>query len=285
MKNALILALVVTTQVLGDIWLSQGMKLFGEVDSFSPQALAGLLTYLFTSPWIWLGVATLVLSLLLYLTAISRLDLSLVLPVHASGYVLNALLAWLILGEHVSGVRWLATLIIAVGVLIVGWSERRAFSVANKMGKSKSARIFRKKKPQSNSLLLLLPFSFYLSKIWLGILVLVLADSTGDVLAARGMKQVGKVSLLSMPKMLKLGWRILTNPSVLIGIGCQMIAFLTFISLLSWADISLVRPATALGYVVSLLGARYILQERVSRGRLLGIIVIGFGVAILAILV
>ena len=285
MKNALILALVVTTQVLGDIWLSQGMKLFGEVDSFSPTALAGLLTYLFTSPWIWLGVATLVLSLLLYLTAISRLDLSLVLPVHASSYVLNALLAWLILGERVSGVRWLATLTIAVGVFIVGWSERRAFSVANKRGKNRSAKIFRKKKPQSNSLLLLLPFSFYLSKIWLGVLVLVLADSTGDVLTARGMKQVGKVSLLSMPKMLKLGWRILTNPSVLIGICCQAIAFLTFISLLSWADISLIRPATALGYVVSLLGARYILQERVSRGRLLGIIVIGLGVATIAILV
>ena len=279
-KNALILALVVITQVLGDIWLSRGMKVFGEVDSFSPLALAGLIAYLFTSPWIWLGVATLVISLLLYLTIISRLDLSFVIPVHASSYVFNALLAWLILGESVSGVRWLATLTIAVGVFIVGWSEQRASRKAKKM--PKGARVDRKKRQQINSLVFLLPFSFYLSKIWLGVLVLVLADSAGDLLIARGMKQVGKVTRRSLPKMLELGWRVLTNASVLSGIGCQAIAFLSFISLLSWADISLVRPATALGYVVSLLGARYILKERVTRGRLLGIIIIGLGVAIIS---
>ncbi len=281
-KSVLILALMVATQVLGDIWLSRGMKLFGEVDSFSLPDLAGLIAYLFASPWIWLGVATLIVSLLLYLSAISRLALSLVLPVQASGCVLNALLAWLILGERVSGVRWLATLTIAVGVFIVGWNEKRASQKADKM--RNSAGVHRQERQQLNWLMFLLPLplSFYLSKIWLGVLVLVLASSSGELLTARGMKQVGKVSFLFPPQMLKLGLRILTNLSVLGGIGCQAIAFFTFISLLSWADISLVRPATTLAYPVSLLGARYILKERVTRGRLLGIIIIGLGVGIIS---
>ena len=280
MKNALLLAVVITTQVLGDIWLSQGMKLFGAVEAFSPTAFVALIVYLLTSPWIWLGATTLVLSLVLYLTAISRLDFSFVLPVHASSYILYALLAWLILGEHVSGVRWLATVTIATGVFMVGWSEVR---ISQRSSKPRPRTfIHRPGRQQIHSLLMLLPLSLYFSKIWLGVLLLVTVDSAGDVLVARGMKQLGPVSLQSLPKLLKLGGRVLSNPSVVLGILCQTIAFLTFVSLLSWADISLIRPATALGYVVSLLGARYILKERITRDRLMGIIIIGVGVAIIS---
>ncbi|WLT39225.1 hypothetical protein NON20_06295 [Synechocystis sp. B12] len=45
------------------------------------------------------GVITLLFALFLYFTATSRLDLSLVLPLFSSSYILNALLAWLILGK------------------------------------------------------------------------------------------------------------------------------------------------------------------------------------------
>lgn len=124
-KTLTLLILIVTTQVLGDIWLSRGMKLFGAVTSYQGPALLALLVYLFTSAWIWLGVVTLVCSLLLYLVAVSRLDLSLVLPLLASSYLLNAGLAWLMLGEQVSALRWIGTLLIALGVYVVFHSERQ----------------------------------------------------------------------------------------------------------------------------------------------------------------
>jgi drug/metabolite transporter (DMT)-like permease len=130
MSTYLILALLVTTQVLGDIWLSRGMKPFSELDSFSGLVFLHLIAYLFTNPWIWLGILTLICALLLYLSAISHLDLSYVLPMRASGYILNALLAWLILHEHISGVRWLATGAIAIRVFIMGWSEHRNASAS-----------------------------------------------------------------------------------------------------------------------------------------------------------
>lgn len=277
-SDGFILAVLVTTQVLGDICLSRGMKIYGEITSYSPQALLDLITYLFTSFWIWLGVATLAFSWFLYLVSVSRMDLSYVLPIHASSYVLNALMAWLILDEVVSPLRWLATITIALGVFIVGWSEYLTRKRAAKL--ARSLNIDRK---TLNTMMLSLPLAVYLPKVWLGVLVLVLADAVGDILTARGMKQVGKITSLSLQGMVNWIGRIATNVGILVGIFSQAIALLMFISLLSWDDISLVRPATALGYVVSLLAAKYILQEKIHQGRLVGIIVIGCGVAIISL--
>jgi drug/metabolite transporter (DMT)-like permease len=97
------------------------------------------------------------------------------------------------------------------------------------------------------------------------------------------MKQIGPVTLRSPRKMLALIGQILSHPSVLSGIGCQTISFVTFISLLSWTDISLIRPAGALGYVISLLGAKFWLKERIPLARWLGIAIISSGVALIAL--
>jgi drug/metabolite transporter (DMT)-like permease len=279
--NTLILIVLVITQVFGDIWLSQGMKIYGEVTSFSPQAILDLLQYLFTSIWFYLGLGSLTFSWFLYLICVSRLDLSYVLPIHASSYILNALMAWLILHEPVSFLRWLASLTISLGVFIVGWSEYLSQKLVTKAVKSplQSLKIHSEK---VNKFILSLPFSFYLPKLWLGVLVLVLADSTGDLLNAKGMRQIGSPSSFYPKEILQWIGKIATNISLILGIFSQAIALLMFISLLSWDDISIVRPASALGYIVSLLGAKYILHEKISRGRLIGITVIACGVMIIS---
>jgi bacterial/archaeal transporter family protein len=274
-KNAFVLVLMVLSQVFGDLSLSQGMKVFGEVSAISPQIVLGLVGYLFTSPWILLGVGTLILSLLFYLVAVSRLDLSFVLPIHASSYVFNALFAWILLGEHVSNIRWLATLIVTLGVFLVSWNQSKQTAPV-----TPDPWVSRKPVP---ALLFLFTLTPYLSKVWFGVLVLVLADASGDIFLARGMKQVGRISLKSLSELGKLARQILTNTFVLRGIGSQAIAFFTFLCLLSWADISYVRPVTSLTYAASLLGARYILRERVVPGRLIGMIAIGIGVAMVAL--
>jgi uncharacterized membrane protein len=45
--------------------------------------------------------------------------------VTAFGYVLNALMSWQLLGEHVSPVRWVGTLVICFGVAVVSRTEQR----------------------------------------------------------------------------------------------------------------------------------------------------------------
>ncbi|MEY2984718.1 MAG: hypothetical protein RLZZ568_1335 [Cyanobacteriota bacterium] len=285
LKTVALLVTMVTTQVLGDIWLSQGMKVHGAVTDYSLGALWGLFLYLLTSPWIVLGVGTLIFSLFLYFTATSRLDLSLVLPLFSSSYILNALLAWLMLGEQVSGYRWLGTLMIASGVFIVAWSESRARLRRRQVNASPALPPPRSPIESGRSPFWLFPIGVALSasKVWLGIVILIFTDSAGDVLIARGMKQIGPVTLQSPRKMLALIGRILSHPSVLSGISCQTVSFVTFISLLSWTDISLIRPAGALGYVMSLLGAKFWLKERIPLARWLGIAIITLGVALIAL--
>lgn len=269
------MVLLVSTQVLGDIWLSRGMKGFGEVTSYHPEALWHLIGYLFTSPWIGLGVLTLVGSMLIYLVSLTRLDMSFVLPMHAFSYVLNALMAALILKESVSASRWLAALLISVGVLIVGWSKR--------IDDRKALLVAGADPPIKSSWLLLLPLSFYLPKLWLGVWVLAIADSSGDILVARGMKQIGSFSGRSLRSIRRWLGHVFVSPFVLMGVVSYTISFLMFISLLSWADISLVRPATGLGYIINLLGAHFILKEQISSGRLAGIVAIGGGVGIISL--
>jgi drug/metabolite transporter (DMT)-like permease len=71
-------------------------------------------------PWLVAGVLLLILWMLSRMTLLSWADLTFVLPVTAIGYVLSALFGWYFLHESISGKRWLGTLLIFVGVALVG---------------------------------------------------------------------------------------------------------------------------------------------------------------------
>lgn len=62
----------------------------------------------------------LILALLTRLALLSVADLSFVLPLTATGYILSALLGKMFLNEQVSLNQWLGTLLIFLGVVLVG---------------------------------------------------------------------------------------------------------------------------------------------------------------------
>jgi uncharacterized membrane protein len=101
------------------------MKSVGEVNTLNPAELFHIGAHIFTTPIIWLGIISLGVFFCLYLVALSWADLSFVLPITSFGYALNALLSWLLLGEHVSFTRWVGTMIICVGVAVVSQTEQR----------------------------------------------------------------------------------------------------------------------------------------------------------------
>ena len=192
------------------------MRQVGGVTSLDPTTLFAIGLRLLTNPWIVLGVSCLIGSLLLYLAAISRLDLSYVLPMTAAKYVLSAVLASSVLGEQITGMRWLGTCLVSGGVLWVGLSElfhRRSGKPAPR-NPSQPAKRF--------PALLLVPVSFSLafSHVWLAIAVMVVAASAGDLLLTAGMKQVGEVTAVNLRSILKLARRAVTNP--LLGLGSRL---------------------------------------------------------------
>ena len=60
----------------------------------------------------------------LYALALSWADFSFVLPITAASYLFGALFAHYVIHENVTPTRWLGTLIIMAGVVVVGIGER-----------------------------------------------------------------------------------------------------------------------------------------------------------------
>lgn len=95
---------------------------------------------------------------------------------------------------------------------------------------------------------------------------------------SHGMKQIGSISLDHLQGVF---WAVL-NPWVAIGILLLLAFFATYMTALSWADLTYVLPATSLGYVILALVARFVLHEHVSPMRWLGIALITSGVGFVA---
>jgi multidrug transporter EmrE-like cation transporter len=73
-------------------------------------------------PFILAGVACYVVSLVLWIMALSRVQVSIAYPMLSIGYVVNALMAWWLFGEDVNAQRWLGIGVIVVGVVLVARS-------------------------------------------------------------------------------------------------------------------------------------------------------------------
>lgn len=113
---------------------------------------------------------------------------------------------------------------------------------------------------------------------YLILVFIMLGASVGDALLSRGMHQVGQVTL-EHPAMLL---HALLNPWVACGI-IVLVSFMgSYMTALSWADLTFVQPATALGNVVTAFIGRVWLHESISPMRWAGIALIVLGVGFVA---
>jgi drug/metabolite transporter (DMT)-like permease len=120
-----------------------------------------------------------------------------------------------------------------------------------------------------------LPVNFRKYLVLAGVTVFAAA---GDSMLSHGMKQVGSISVGRLQSVI---FAVL-NPWVAIGILLLLAFFATYMTALSWADLTYVLPATSLGYVILALVARFVLHEHVSPLRWTGIALITGGVGFIA---
>lgn len=73
-------------------------------------------------PAIWLGLACYAVSVLAWIVALSRTDVSLAYPFLSIGYVVTALAAWSLFGEALSPMRIAAIALICSGVVLLSRS-------------------------------------------------------------------------------------------------------------------------------------------------------------------
>ena len=103
-------------------------------------------------------------------------------------------------------------------------------------------------------------------------------STAGDSLLARGMKEVGSISLHNFSGLLL----AILNPWVAVGILLLLAFFSCYMSALSWADLTYVLPATSLSYVLVAFVGKFRLHEAISSTRWIGIALIAVGVGLVA---
>ena len=116
LKNAVFVALIVIGNTVGNLFLAISMNRMPAFASVPWLSYAAMVLF---SPAFLLGTFLIAVSMFAQLTMYTWADLSYVLPVTASGYVITALLGKFFLAEKVSITGWIGVVVISFGVVLV----------------------------------------------------------------------------------------------------------------------------------------------------------------------
>jgi drug/metabolite transporter (DMT)-like permease len=83
----------------------------------------------FSSPFFWVGLLSLILMFIIWSTILSKIDLSVAVPVASFSYILVALVSILFLHETITLLRWAGIFLILAGVIFVSMSSQGKESV------------------------------------------------------------------------------------------------------------------------------------------------------------
>jgi len=104
--NRLFIAVIVITNTIGNILLGTGMERMPDFQGLSVMAYTA---DLLTNWYVVSGTILLIIWMVAQLSMFTWADLTYVLPVTASAYILTALLSKYFLGERISIARWIGT--------------------------------------------------------------------------------------------------------------------------------------------------------------------------------
>lgn len=109
---------------------------------------------------------------------------------------------------------------------------------------------------------------------------LVVFSSLGNVLLGKGMKQVGEITDFAPSALLRIFFKVFLNGNIWLGMISLLLFLVSYMVILSWADLSYVQPASAMGYAVAPLLGYFMLGELVPPTRWLGVLFICAGVVL-----
>ena len=118
-------------------------------------------------------------------------------------------------------------------------------------------------------------------KTLLIMILAVTAGTVGDILLAKGMKEIGDISAMNLRGILNTAYQALTTPKLIIGTAMLAVFFFLWLAVLSWEDLSVALPMQALNYVLVAFLSQYFLGEVVSPMRWAGIVLVCLGVLLI----
>jgi drug/metabolite transporter (DMT)-like permease len=115
-------------------------------------------------------------------------------------------------------------------------------------------------------------------KTLITMLMAVTAGTVGDILLAKGMKEMGDISAMNLRGIMDAAFRALTTPKLIMGTAMLAIFFFLWLAVLSWEDLSVALPMQALNYVLVAFLSQYFLHETVTPLRWAGTLLVCVGV-------
>jgi drug/metabolite transporter (DMT)-like permease len=115
-------------------------------------------------------------------------------------------------------------------------------------------------------------------KTLLVMLLAITAGTIGDILLAKGMKEMGDISAMNPRGILTAAYQALSTPKLVIGTAMLAVFFFLWLAVLSWEDLSVALPMQALNYVLVAFLSQYYLGETVSPLRWAGTVLVCIGV-------
>jgi drug/metabolite transporter (DMT)-like permease len=110
-----------------------------------------------------------------------------------------------------------------------------------------------------------------------------LSAAAGQILVRRGMQQLGPLESWAPRQLLAYFWHALTNPWVIGGTVGNALFYFLFLAVLSWSEVTVALPLTALEYAFAAVLSIIFLKEVVPPLRWAGIALVIAGVALIGI--
>ena len=116
MSSIILIFITIILAVTGQVLLKKGMNKIGNI---SISQISSNLLKIFTNFYILTALLIFIIAFLLWLTILSKFDLSFAYPLVATGYILIALISFIFLKENLTIMRWLGIFLIAIGSYII----------------------------------------------------------------------------------------------------------------------------------------------------------------------
>jgi drug/metabolite transporter (DMT)-like permease len=113
------------------------------------------------------------------------------------------------------------------------------------------------------------------------ILLCVLLNTTAQILLKVGAEKINHVSI-NFTNFMTTVWQIAISPTIMLGLTLYVLSVAFWIYVLAKTPVSIAYPIASLGYITSAIAAYYFLGENLNILRISGILVILFGVFLVA---
>ena len=117
--NILLILSSVLLNCSAQLLIRKGMLVAGEMGMLR---MAHNIGHLVTNGWLWLAMLCYGVSILLWMSVLSKVEVSFAYPFLSIGYVISAVVGFFFFGESLSAIRVAGILVICVGVVLISRS-------------------------------------------------------------------------------------------------------------------------------------------------------------------